>query len=227
MPVSRARISWSLTAALLVAALVGAVTVPGSPPDDLVPATPIPDDPRPAPARGATGVLEAVTVADGTVTQAQFVIDVQETSEAPNVGDMAVASENRTLATEPDLSKLSSDPEPNPAFYQMTVKEAMASKRPSVVSFTTPAFCQTAICAPVLDSAKAVYTSLGDEVNFIHIEVYQQFNPELVLADEMSEWNLVTEPWTYVLDDSGRIAARLGGPVSPLELTAVLEPLLP
>ena len=65
---SRARISWSLTAALLVAALVGAVTVPGSPQDDLVPATPIPDDPRPAPARGATGVLEAVTVADGTVT---------------------------------------------------------------------------------------------------------------------------------------------------------------
>ena len=179
------------------------------------------------PAAGFWGLAATITLADGTVTQAQFVIDVQEASDAPNVGDMAVASENRTLATEPDLSKLSSDPEPNPAFYQLTVKEAMANKRPSVVSFTTPAFCQTAICAPVLDSAKAVYTSLGDEVNFIHIEVYQQFNPELVLADEMAEWNLITEPWTYVLDDSGRIAARLGGPVSPLELTAVLEPLLP
>ena len=72
---SRARISWSLTAALLVAALVGAVTVPGSPQDDLVPATPIPDDPRPAPARGATGVLEAVTVADGTVTLTGWAVD--------------------------------------------------------------------------------------------------------------------------------------------------------
>lgn len=179
------------------------------------------------PQAGFWGLAADITLADGTVTQAQFVIDVKEESESPNVGDMAVASENRTLASEPDLSKLSSDHEPNPAFYELTVKAALANKRPSVVSFTTPAFCQTAICAPVLDSAKVVYEALGDEVNFIHIEVYKQFNPELVLADEMSEWNLATEPWTYVLDDSGRIAARLGGPVSPLELTAVLEPLLP
>ncbi len=179
------------------------------------------------PQAGVWGLAAAITLADGTTTQAQFTIEVKEESPSPVVGDMALPSENRTLATEPDISKLSSGNAPNPAFYQMTVKEALNSKRPSVIVFSTPAFCQTAICAPVLNSAETVYKSLSDEVNFIHLEVYKQFNPELILADEMTEWQLATEPWTYVLDDTGRVAARLGGPVSALELTAVLEPLLP
>ncbi len=173
------------------------------------------------------GLAAAITLADGKIAQAQFTIEVKEESQSPVVGDMALPSENRTLATEPDISKLSSGNEPNPAFYQVTVKEALDSERPSVIVFSTPAFCQTAICAPVLNSVETVYESLGDEVNFIHLEIYKQFNPELILADEMTEWQLATEPWTYVLDDTGRVAARLGGPVSALGLTAVLEPLLP
>lgn len=179
------------------------------------------------PKAGFWGLAANITLADGTTTQAQFTIEVKEESQSPVIGDMALPSENRTLSTEPDISKLSSGNAPNPAFYQMTVKEAAANQRPSVIVFSTPAFCQTAICAPVLNSAETVYESLGDKVNFIHLEVYKQFNPELVLADEMAEWSLTTEPWTYVLDDSGRVAACLGGPVSPLELAAVLEPLLP
>lgn len=179
------------------------------------------------PKAGFWGLAANITLADGTTTQAQFTIEVKEESQSPVIGDMALPSENRTLSTEPDISKLSSGNAPNPAFYQMTVKEAAANQRPSVIVFSTPAFCQTAICAPVLNSAETVYESLGDKVNFIHLEVYKQFNPELVLADEMAEWSLTTEPWMYVLDDSGRVAARLGGPVSALELAAVLEPLLP
>ena len=75
VPVSRARISWSLTAALLVAALVGAVAIPGDPRNELVTTTPVPDDPVPAPLRGATGVLEDVTVADGAVTLTGWAVD--------------------------------------------------------------------------------------------------------------------------------------------------------
>jgi len=143
------------------------------------------------------------------------------------VGAPAPLSENRTLATGLELEKLTSAVEPNPAFYQMTVHEAVANDQPSVIVFSTPGFCQTAFCAPVLDSAEAVATALGDHANFIHIEVYKQFNPELVLADEMVEWGFTSEPWTYVLDNEGWVAARFGGPVSPRELRAALESLLP
>lgn len=176
---------------------------------------------------GFWGLAADITLADGTTTQAQFAIEVAAESLAPDVGDLPPASQNRTLETEPDIEKLTSDWEPEPALYQMTIAEAMQSGQPTIVTFATPAFCQTQFCAPVVNSVKEVYAAQGDQANFIHIEVYKEFNPELVLADEMDEWGFATEPWTYVLDGEGKVAARFGGPISPRELTAALEVLLP
>ena len=176
---------------------------------------------------GFWGLAADITLADGTITQAQFAIEVAAESLAPNVGDRPPASRNRTLETEPDIEKLTSDWEPEPDLYQVTIAEAMQPGQPTVITFATPAFCQTQFCAPVVNSVKEVYGAQGDKANFIHIEVYKEFNPELVLADEMGEWGFATEPWTYLLDNEGRVAARFGGPVSPRELTAALETLQP
>lgn len=179
------------------------------------------------PRSGFWGLQADLILADGSTTQAQFTIEVAEESQAPDVGDRPPASQNRTLETEPEIAKLTSDWEPEPALYEMTIAEAMQSGRPTVITFATPAFCQTQFCAPVVDSVKEVYRSHGDAANFIHIEVYKEFNPELVLADEMGEWGFASEPWTYVLDGTGNVAERFGGPISPRELTAALKPLLP
>lgn len=177
------------------------------------------------PHAGIWGFMVDVTLADGTAETLRFSIMVEEDNSAPLVGEPAIPSENRTLATEPDITKLSSGQEPVPALYQQTVAEALASGRPTVISFSTPAFCQTAICAPVLESVEAVYEEFGDQANFIHLEIYKEFNP-LVPADEVEEWHLPSEPWTFVIDANGLIHSRLGGPVSPRELTAALQPLL-
>ncbi len=113
-----------------------------------------------------------------------------------------------------------------PGLYQMTVAEALDSGKPTVVTFATPAFCETAICVPVVSSVEEVYRQMGDKVNYIHLEIYQEFNP-LVQADEVAEWNLSSEPWTFVLDSEGKIVATLGGPVSPQELMDELAQILP
>lgn len=176
---------------------------------------------------GLWGFVADITLADGTLTQSQFTIEVVETSLSPTIGSPVPATQNRTLATEPEIGKLTSSQDPNPALYQMTVDEAVANDKPSVVVFSTPAFCQTAVCAPVLDSVEEVYEVFGDRVNFIHLEIYKEFNPELVVADEVTLWGLISEPWTFVLGEDGHVVARLGGPVSPQELTAVLEEILP
>ena len=82
----------------------------------------------------------------------------------PDLGAAAPMSVNRTLATESDIQKLTSDFEPDPALYQITVADAVASGRPTVVAFNTPQFCQTSICAPVLESIKGVYGEMSDSV---------------------------------------------------------------
>lgn len=172
------------------------------------------------PHAGEWGLVVDTTLG-GTTARLQIVVELVEETNSPAVGEMPPASENRTLATEPDLAKLTSAAEPDPDLYQQTIAEAMASGKPSVITFATPGFCQTRYCSPVVDSVSAAKEQFGDAANFIHVEVYKEFNP-LVLADEMAEWGLLTEPWTFVLDENGRIAARLGGPVSPQELADVL-----
>lgn len=177
------------------------------------------------PAAGIWGLQAAITLVDGQQTTAQFTIQVEEENAAPAVGETPPASENRTIDTEPDLALLTSDPDPDPVLYEMTLAEAMASGRPTIVTFATPAFCQTKVCTPVVDSVKAVQASTGDEANFIHIEIYDDFQ-ELTLAPPVEEWNLPSEPWTFVLDEEGVVVARFGGPISPRELEDALVPVL-
>lgn len=161
------------------------------------------------------------TTLGGTTARLQIVVELVEETNSPAVGEVPPASENRTVATEPDLAKLTSAAAPDPDLYQQTIAEAMASGKPSVITFATPGFCQTRYCTPVVESVSVAKDQFGDAANFIHVEVYKEFSP-LVLADEMAEWGLITEPWTFVLDGDGRVAARLGGPVSPQELADVL-----
>ncbi|MBK8905127.1 MAG: thioredoxin family protein [Anaerolineaceae bacterium] len=170
---------------------------------------------------GEWGLVVDTTLGEVTA-RLQIVVELVEETNSPAVGEVPPASENRTLATEPDIAKLTSAAEPDPALYQQTIAGAMASGKPSVITFATPGFCQTRYCTPVVDSVSAAKDEFGDAANFIHVEVYKAFNP-LVLADEMAEWGLGSEPWTFVLDEDGMVVARLGGPVSPQELADVLE----
>jgi hypothetical protein len=181
-----------------------------------------PDLPQP----GFWGFIADITLDDGRSLQSQLTIELQAESKSPPLGTIAPASQNRTLATEPDITKLTSGVDANPAFYQMTVAEAMANGRPTVVGFITPGLCQTQWCAPVLESVETVRDNVGAEAaNFIHIEVYQDFQ-NLTVVKEMAEWGLDTEPWVFVLAENGRVAAKFNGPLSPQELTTALNTVL-
>ncbi len=171
---------------------------------------------------GPWGAEIRASLPDGRAIATQRVrFQVAERPHGLAVGATPPPTANRTLATEPDLARLSSDARPDPDLYRLTVDEAAASGRPTVVLFSTPGFCQSRICQPVTDEVKAVKGLFGDRVNFIHIEVYKSFDP-LVLADELAAWGLKTEPWVYVLDAAGRVAERLEGSVTAAELGPIL-----
>lgn len=178
------------------------------------------------PSAGFWGIAAEVVLADGTAVTSQFTVEAKAESDAVAVGDLAPLSQNRTLATEPNINKLSSGNNPDPAFYQLTVADAVASGKPTVVGFITPGLCETRWCAPVLNSVATVRESVGEAVNFIHIEVYEDFQA-LTYVPEMAEWGLQTEPYVFVLDDAGRVTASLAGPVSPRELQQALDEVLP
>ena len=175
----------------------------------------------PIPSAGDWGLDIAAITASGEPDNYQRVLTVNEQPVSPAIGIVPPASENRTSATH-KLSALSSGPDPDPTLYDMTVAEALASGKPSVITFATPAFCQTQFCAPVVDVVSAASTTVGESVNFIHLEIYQDFQ-NLTPAPEVDEWGLTSEPWTFILDAEGKVAARLGGPISEQEILEVLE----
>lgn len=175
------------------------------------------------PHAGYWGLAATIHLSDGGLTTGEFVIEAVDRSDSPGIGDRPPASHNRTLNTEPDIRRLSSDAEPDPELYQLTVADALDSELPTVVTFATPGYCTSQLCAPVVNTVKAAAEKLRGKANFIHIEVYKTFEP-LVYADEMQEWRLTSEPWTFVIDEQGVITGRLGGPVSLSELAQALPP---
>ncbi|MCI0544034.1 MAG: hypothetical protein L0Z49_06260 [Actinobacteria bacterium] len=146
----------------------------------------------------------------------------------PGRGDPAPLSETRTAADTP-LDDLTSDPDPDPAFYEMTVAEAV-SDGPSVIVFATPAWCESQACGPLLDQVKALSDDFP-ELNFVHVEVYEDIHvssiDELVAVPAVDEWGLVSEPWVFVTDESGMVSALFEGAASDAELRSAFAEVAP
>jgi hypothetical protein len=153
---------------------------------------------------------------------------VREQNAAPAVGALAPATATPTLADGP-FAAITTDPDPDTRFYELSLDEALRNGRPTVLVFATPAFCQTAACGPLLTNVKDVAPGYP-EVNFIHVEVYTNlqdpdFEPDAAhLAESVVQWNLPSEPWGFVIDPDGVIQARFEGTLDPVELIPYLGP---
>jgi hypothetical protein len=91
-------------------------------------------------------------------------------------------------------------------------------KKPVVLLFATPQLCQSRVCGPVVDVAEQVKSTSGDDVEFIHMEVYRDNRIDKGIRPQMAAFHLQSEPWLFVFDRSGKVAARIEGAFSEREL---------
>ncbi len=174
--------------------------------------------------------LAQVSPADGAAEGqlARMVMRVSEESSTPALGSPAPASLNRT-ASSVALEELTSDVEPDPELYSMTIAEALQAGKPLVVAFATPAFCTSATCGPQVDVVKELKESYREQANFIHVEVFD--NPyemrsdvtKGVVSPTFEEWGLPSEPWVFVIDAQSRVSAKFDGFASYEELEQALQ----
>jgi hypothetical protein len=154
---------------------------------------------------------------------------VDEAPTTPEVGDVVPTTDSETLDdVAGDLTLLTTDPEPDPALYEVSVGTAVSNGTPAVVAFATPRFCVTATCGPMLDQVKALRDRVGDAgIDWVHVEVYEleDVDPSnLQPVPSAIDWGLPSEPWVFVVDAEGRVTHRFEGVVSDAELaTAVAE----
>lgn len=149
---------------------------------------------------------------------------VGDTDPVPGIGDAAPAVATRTLADH-TIEQISTDDDPDPSLYRLSVDDALAQPKPLVVVFATPAFCVSQTCGPMLDQVKAARAG-HPGANFIHVEVYENLDAastdDLTIVPAVTAWGLPSEPWVFVIDRTGRVAARFEGAMLADELEEAL-----
>lgn len=155
-------------------------------------------------------------------------VKVAATDAVPGIGDPAPASQTPTLASaHGDASQVTTRVPPDVSLIRYSVAESLRAKVPFVVTFATPKFCESRTCGPVVDVLEEVAHRIeGRGVRFIHVEVYEGNDPAQGYNRWMRDWHLQTEPWTFLVDRRGRIAARFQGTVSVQELERAVEALV-
>jgi hypothetical protein len=177
--------------------------------------------------------VEAIATRDGverTSGKGRFI--VKSRTDVPNLGDAAPLSRQATLADAPIEQLTSERPPGDPDFYRLTIADAIAQKKPLLVLFSTPAFCQTRTCGPQLDVAQELKQRYGAQMNFIHVEIFER--PDLLLAGQgkakgraaVLQWRLPSEPWLFLIDADGKIFDRFEGYAPGAEVEPRMKALL-
>ena len=176
------------------------------------------------------------TVAPGSPEQTiPFSFDVKAKASAIQKGQPAPSVDTPTLAdVGGDVTKISTDPSPDPAFYQTSVADALAAHKPFVLVFATPKFCQTKTCGPTLAKVKEVAAKHPD-VTFINVEPYLledvdgQLQPKLDANGNLQavpatvDYGLITEPFVFVVGGDGIVKASFELIFTPEEMDAALN----
>jgi len=165
----------------------------------------------------------------------RLTFEVHDDSPWVAVGERAPASKSPTLAdVGGDISRISTDKAPDPAFYQTSVADALAAHKPFVLIFATPKFCTTAQCGPTLDRFKPI-AAANPDVAFINVEPYQlkpvdgqlqpvlDANGQLQATPTTNEWGLYFEPWMFAVDRDGIVRGSYEVAMSDQELADVLQ----
>lgn len=168
---------------------------------------------------GTQRVMAVVRLDGRTVVTDQVPIQVgPKGAQPPKVGQPAIRIDTPTRGdVGGNLEKIDTRIPPLAEFHRKSLAEVLGRK-PVVLLFSTPRLCQTRVCGPVYDIAHQVQADVGDAVEFIQMEIYKDNEISKGFRPQVGAYKLPTEPWLFVVDRTGKVAARFEGAFSAGEL---------
>ena len=158
---------------------------------------------------GKASVL-AVVNAGGKQFGAATGITVKKQDPVVEVGETAPDVATDTLASVGGNEELLCTRKPVDDMHEASLDEVLGEK-PVALLMATPQLCQSRVCGPVVDIAEQMKQEFGDQVEFIHQEVYVDNDLQKGLRDPLKAFGVPTEPWLFTIDSTGKVAARLEG----------------
>jgi hypothetical protein len=154
------------------------------------------------------GIYTLLVEPEGSSLQAVGQIEVKEQSSTPEIGAKAPPSDNPTLDDD-FADKITTASPPDTELLRYSVEQSIEDAVPFVVTFATPKFCESRVCGPVVDIVDEARERLeGSGVRFIHVEVYENNDPDQGYNRWFQEWNLPSEPWTFLVDENGIVVDK-------------------
>ncbi len=160
----------------------------------------------------AVGFYRIVSETDGQPLEAAFEVRDPETLVIPRPGQPLPPTPTPTTADARGVDPICTK-EPACPLHEVDL-ESVLGTAPVAALVSTPAFCQTAICGPVLDLFVEAAEATPD-VTFVHVEVYESAEeveaegPDATLAPAVAAWQLPYEPCLFLVAADGTVAERL------------------
>jgi len=172
------------------------------------------------------GVYAAQTIIEGEKIVATFVVAGKVA--IPQVGHPMVVVDTPTTAHHRGVNPICTR-SPVCPLHEVNLRDALEAHKPVAFLMATPAYCQTAICGPVLAVLLSQHAEFGDRIQMIHSEVYADGRKaaadidKAVLSPALRAYHLPFEPSLFVSRADGTIAARLDTTFDRAELRAALR----
>lgn len=172
---------------------------------------------------------------DGSPFSAEAAFTVLDAPTVTSVGALAPHSDNPVIgdpAVPPaaiDSRAAGGQPIPDPELHAVSIADAIEAGIPALVVFSTPVYCVSRFCGPVTDLVSDLAAEYGDRADFIHVEIYRDFEAGQV-NQTARDWlqtadGDLREPWTFLIGADGRIAASWDTVVTRSEIEPLLEAL--
>lgn len=159
------------------------------------------------------GTYQATTTVDGEeLVPRAFSVAEPSAVAVPRPGQPMIAVETPTTTDARGVDPVCTR-DPQCDLHDESLTAVLAEGGPTALLIATPAYCQTAICGPVLDVMLSQQAAFPD-VRMVHAEVYK--DPEAVdniadatLAPVVDAYHLGYEPALFLANSDGTIAVRL------------------
>jgi thiol-disulfide isomerase/thioredoxin len=130
-------------------------------------------------------------------------------------GEVAPRIHTKTLAdVGGDVSRITTYRQPDERMYQYSVDQALASGKPVLLEFATPAHCTP--CDRQLQMLKSLLQKYDGKMIFIHMDQYN--SPEAYKA-----YRVPGDPWTFVIDSRGVVRFEQAGSMLYSEIEDAIQ----
>jgi hypothetical protein len=171
------------------------------------------------------GIYDITAIYEGSGMDSQVQAYSANEIATPGVQEPLPPADTPTPERPLDVDPMCTRVPPCP-FHAVALPDALRTGKRVVLLIATPAYCQTAVCGPILDNLIEVVGDREDLV-VIHSEVYA--NPKEVddvslanLAPAPAAYSMAYEPALFVTDTGGTITDRADVIIDISEMQEIL-----